>query len=153
MELTSKEIERFWSGVKKSEGCWEWQRSVVQKRGYGQILFRKKMFLTHRLAYTLTKGEIPKGKIVCHSCDNRKCCNPDHLWLGTQQDNLLDMMRKHRGAGRNGHATNTKLCAEDVKAIRAFSKEGLSQYEIADKFGVWQSTIGQILHHKTWSWV
>src|SRR5712675_1429552 len=75
--------------------CWEWD-GYCNPLGYSQIGFEGRTWAGHRLFYTFFKGEIPPGLKVLHSCDNRKCCNPRHLSLGTQQDNLEDMRKKGR---------------------------------------------------------
>jgi len=96
MKIRAKQIEKFWSHVKKVEsGCWEWQLSVSD-RGYGRVTFHPKTYRTHIVAYFLSKGDIPKGKFVCHTCDNPRCVNPDHLWLGDPKDNTHDMIVKGR---------------------------------------------------------
>ena len=89
---------RFWDNVevKQSDECWIWKASC-DKRGYGQFNIAKKMKRSHRIAWKLTFGEIPKELYVCHKCDNPPCCNPNHLFLGTQKDNIADMLRKGRG--------------------------------------------------------
>lgn len=86
--------DKFIAG--KSNECWEW-KGAINNVGYG--MFREnndKMVTAHRKSYELHKGEIPKGMCICHSCDNPKCVNPDHLWLGTIKDNIDDMIRKGR---------------------------------------------------------
>jgi hypothetical protein len=87
--------ERFWSKVEKTEKCWNWTGSTA--RGYGQ--FRNellKMEKAHRYSYRLHKGEIPTDLFVLHSCDNPKCCNPEHLRLGTLKENSLDAVARGR---------------------------------------------------------
>jgi hypothetical protein len=74
-------------------GCWEWQ-GFRHPSGYGQIYLHGKKWSAHRASYRLHKGEIPAGMDVCHSCDNKPCCNPDHLWLGDQRANSLDVVSK-----------------------------------------------------------
>jgi hypothetical protein len=83
-----------------SLGCIEWQRSLLSGYGYGQVYFLDKKWLVHRLVWTLKKGEIPEGLCVLHKCDNPKCCNIEHLFLGTHQDNMTDMVNKGRLAQR-----------------------------------------------------
>lgn len=80
-------------------GCWVYQGWCHPKpREYGTMSYRGRLWRTHRLSYFLHKGAIPAGKVVCHRCDNQKCCNPDHLWIGTQHQNLLDCRSKDRHA-------------------------------------------------------
>lgn len=93
-------VERFWRGVVISESCWEWQRYCCSSTGYGRIAgpdgYRK--IGTHRASWMLHYGDIPEGMFVLHRCDNRKCVRPDHLFLGTHQDNVRDMREKGRGS-------------------------------------------------------
>jgi uncharacterized protein YjcR len=110
--------------------------------------------LAHRVAYKLYKGHIPKGMLVCHTCDNRQCVNPEHLFLGTAQDNTNDMVQKGRArgnpnaAGENG--TKAKLSWEQVKEIREAKQNGLPLRALAVAFGVTPSTIQKIVTHQTW---
>lgn len=90
-------IERLKSRCKVSDtGCWEFQ-GFIHPKGYGEMSYRGDAVRVHRLSFMLHKGPIPDGHQVCHSCDNRRCCNPDHLWTGTNNDNVQDMRRKKRG--------------------------------------------------------
>ena len=93
--------ERILNNIKIIEetGCWEWQLST-QRNGYGQIKFNKKMCRAHRVSYSAFNGEIPEGQEVMHSCDNRRCVNPDHLSVGTHQQNMSDIVK--RGRQRTG---------------------------------------------------
>jgi hypothetical protein len=105
-------IERLRSKCKVNErGCWIWQGWFRKPpRDYGSMGYRGKAWTTHRLSYLLHKGPIPSNKVVCHTCDTPRCCNPQHLWLGTQRDNLVDSVikKRHRCSGAThcsrGHA-------------------------------------------------
>jgi hypothetical protein len=81
--------------VNENNGCWEWEGTVNQF-GYGIAIHNRKRYVAHRFSWEILKGEIPDNLFVCHKCDNRKCVNTDHLFLGTQKDNLDDMVQKGR---------------------------------------------------------
>lgn len=138
----------FWSNVNKTDGCWEWKRAK-NKRGYGVYSFENKKQLTHRLSYMFTHGELPSSILVCHKCDNPKCVNPDHLFAGTQTDNMNDMVIK--GSGRNNY--NRKISIEDIKIIRAkyphCPKDGTVK-ELAKKYGINESSMTKIINRKTY---
>jgi hypothetical protein len=93
--------DRFWRKVKKGapDECWPWT-AYLAPRGYGMMTYAHKTKRSHRWAWELTNGPIPDGVYVCHTCDNPRCCNPTHLWLGTQFDNMRDMVAKGRGASQ-----------------------------------------------------
>lgn len=87
-------------------GCWNFTGAVHTNNGYGCIGKDGKKVYAHRFSYELHKGSIPAGMLVCHTCDNRRCVNPDHLWLGTYQDNISDMVAK--GRHRNAYTKEAK---------------------------------------------
>lgn len=102
--MTDRDKERFLSRIRKSEsGCWLWTGHRYPN-GYGQFYLSGKMVLSHRVSYRMHKGEISRGLCVCHTCDTPNCVNPDHLWIGTRKDNMMDMVWKGRAAtgDRNG---------------------------------------------------
>lgn len=96
--------ERFWEKVDKSpaSGCWNWM-AALNNQGYGQFSIKSRHVYAHRWSYCLANDVEPEsiaGKVICHHCDNPRCVNPEHLFLGTQSDNGVDMMRKGRGGGQ-----------------------------------------------------
>ena len=106
---------RFWKKVNKKAGnsCWEWTGATNRNGGYGQIGVRGKIIRAHRLSWVWVNNKIPKDMHVLHKCDNRVCVNPDHLFLGTQKDNMQDCVRKGRFAGNNNNNTPTRLRSSD----------------------------------------
>ncbi|MFZ9715826.1 MAG: HNH endonuclease signature motif containing protein [Ilumatobacteraceae bacterium] len=104
--MDEREIElakqRLLSKVVKTDSCWLWGGALTS-HGYGSIKFLQRRWGTHRLSYTVFKGSIPDGLMVCHSCDVRACVNPDHLWLGTNLDNQRDSESKGRAHWQNCH--------------------------------------------------
>lgn len=134
----------FWDRVKKGDNCWEWIGSMNKFTGYGYISVSQKIYLAHRLSYILNREPIPQGLLVCHTCDNRKCVNPNHLFLGTAKDNIQDAARKGRL-----RSWAQKLTPGNVQEIRSL-KGHLSQKKIAKRFGVVKGTIGAIFTGLSW---
>ena len=92
--ISIKDKEKFESKINKQENdCWIWKGKKILD-GYGRLCLNGKNFYAHRLSYEIYKGEIPKGMFVCHTCDVRDCVNPDHLWIGTNLDNINDAIKK-----------------------------------------------------------
>lgn len=149
-KMSPNDKERFWSKVdiKSEEECWEWKDSL-NKGGYGTLSIHKDGNQTklpaHRIAKTLSIGEeIQGGLLVMHTCDNPPCCNPGHLELGTNHDNLTDMANKGRSATSFGHA---KINWDIVDIIRESSLTGK---ELSEQLKLPKSTISEIKNHKSW---
>jgi len=130
------------------DGCWEWQRAL-SVTGYGTFRHHGKRHMAYRAAYQQAHGPIPKGAYVCHSCDNRKCVNPAHLFLSDHAGNMADMRAKGRHQMGERHA-RAKLTKEAVREIRAASAQGVENPELAKRFGVSKSTISSVVHRRYW---
>ena len=153
MIISEKQIltERLLSkaGNLTINGCKEFL-GALRPDGYGQLTMKGKSYSAHRLSWSIENGDIPTGLCVLHKCDNRKCINPDHLFIGTHKDNSIDMSNKGRGSLKRGEKhPSAKLKEEDVKEIFNLSGQ-LSQREIAKKFNVTQGLIVNILNHRSW---
>lgn len=155
--MKNETLERFWRKVdrKQKNDCWNWIGSKI-RTGYGQFKSNKKIVLAHRFSWELHFGKIPQNKpCVLHHCDNPKCVNPRHLFLGTQADNVEDMINKGRDnkARQKGEDNaNHKLTVSQIKEIRSL-KGKLTQKEIAKMFNVYHTTIEKIHNNKTWKHV
>lgn len=131
--------------------CWEWQ-GPRGKQGYGYAKIAGLPSRAHRLSYELHYGPIPDGLYVCHTCDNRACVNPTHLFLGTAADNTADMVAKGRAYKPRGEAhPHAKLTWGDVREIRRLYATGkYTQEKLGQRFGVNRTTVWSIVHHKAW---
>lgn len=135
--------------VVPGEGCWEWDAGRGS-HGYGE-LYTTKMECAHRLIWICTHGPIPDSLHVLHKCDNKKCCRPAHLFLGTHRDNMRDAAQKHLLPYGENHS-QSKLTEENVREIRSlYSKGFMDQYEIGEMFGVGQHQISRIVNKKQWA--
>lgn len=137
--------ERFWPKVQRSEGCWTWTGA---KDWDGYPIFglssSQKSVRGHRWVYEQENGPIPPGMQVCHTCDNPSCVRPDHLFLGTNQDNMTDRNRKGRTSKGEAHYA-AKLTDEQVSQIRSLRDSGLRHREIAERFGVSRPYVSDLL--------
>lgn len=141
--LRPQDIEKFWGFVSKTDTCWLWTGGK-DKKGYGKISIgpasNRKHPKAHRISYFLHHGSLPDDRFVCHSCDNPACVNPDHLFLGTNADNMADMAAKGRAYSWKGRRSgednpHAKVTADDVRALRAAT--GLEQiHSIAGRRGI-----------------
>ena len=144
--------ELFWSHVQigASDECWPWT-GYTDKDGYGTTKFNKRMMRVHRVAYYLTsESEISSNLCVCHRCDNRKCVNPSHLFLGTHGDNMKDGVLKRRFSHGETHC-HAKLTAEQVRQLRKVRAEsGLSYEKLGAMFGISDTTAFQAVKGDRW---
>lgn|SRR3990167_1209066 len=149
--------KRFWRNVKKTSSCWMWTSSTNDK-GYGQTTITRKHKVhqnvsAHRMAYELTYGSIPGNQYVLHQCDNPPCVKPDHLYLGTAQDNINDCVRKNRNSFGE-HRYCAKLLISDVQKIRLSYNGQRGHFVIlGNTYGVTPETISNIVRRKTWKQV
>lgn len=161
--VSQSDIDLFHAKVEIDliSGCWIWKGAksrTTRKSGneyYGYLNFMGKLQSAHRASWTLHYGNIPLGLNVCHKCDNTSCCNPKHLFLGTDKENAADKIKKGRQnlpRGENHHrAKLTNLMVSRIKAMILSEEYSLS--DIAKRFGVSSSCISEIKHEKNWAWI
>ncbi len=150
--------ERLWAKVDKSGDCWLWT-GHRNHDGYGRMLISKRplrMIFTHRLAWESTYGAVPDDLRVLHRCDNPPCCNPAHLFIGSQPENIADMHAKGRYrkagtvSGKAGRGV-LKLQAADVRSIRAqYAAGGISMKALGAEFGVCAEMVHRIVRGTAW---
>lgn len=150
--------DRFWTFIEP--GCWEW--TGVTAHGYGYFWTGGTNHRAHRVMWERVFGPIPDGLVVCHRCDNRKCVRPDHLYLGTQKENIGDVIargrrwkggrpiERHRGEW-NGRATLTWAIVEEIRA-KSTGERG-ERRRLAREYGTSPTNLGRILDGKTWTHV
>jgi len=151
--------ERFSDCTNKTGTCWLWTGSTV--KSYGRITYKGKTYRAHRLSYELHKGPIPEGLKVCHSCDNPPCVNPEHLWLGTDTENIKDRDMKRRTANGSKISNSVKLTEYDVLSMRDIwdrkgssllpgQRGGLNYSTLGRMFGVSNQQARSIVLRKSW---
>lgn len=160
-------MDRFWSKVNKNgpliidTPCWEWTASCDHS-GYGQLTVKCRCKKSHRVAYEALIGPIPTGVLACHKCDNPKCCNPAHIFLGTDMDNKLDSMKKGRHYKVGGippiffgeKHPNHKLTEQAVIEIKkVYTGKYGEQTALGRKYGVDRSTIALVVKGRNWKGV
>lgn len=143
--------DRYWRKVvQNSSGCWDWS-GAIGDTGYTRI---DSNHYGHRVSYEIHHGPIPPGMYVLHRCDNRRCTNPDHLFIGTHDDNMRDMQSKGRGrwsgvyGERHGGAKLTE--AQVIEMRRLHAAGGISQAALARRFGVSQAMVSRIIRRTAW---
>ena len=145
---------RLWQkiAIAGTDDCWLWT-AYRDRRGYGKIGNNGSSYLAHRIVFRLVNGDFPEHLKVCHRCDNPSCCNPNHLFLATQYDNVQDRHLKghdaHFGLKGTAHPL-AKLSEEQVREIRKFHKLGVSESKLAIQFSISQSHVSRIIQQKEW---
>ncbi len=163
---------RFWSKVDMAKSCWEWRGSSTT--GYGTFSLNGRPHLAHRIAWILHNGEPPGDSMILHNCDNRLCCNPDHLYPGSHQNNMDDMTSRNRQSAGTKHSElllanrglgrvsklkkrvrstlrlSKKLSTEQVVAIREACASGQCQGYVAKRFSLHNSTVSNIARGRTY---
>lgn len=153
--------DRFWAKVEKIpfDTCWYWTGARRQRAGYGSFMVDAlgRTVTAHRQAWEMSFGPIPEGLFVCHHCDNTLCVRPDHLFLGTNQDNLRDAASKGRTRVQRmtdeerSRMGNRRLNPELVTQIRQRAARGEFLIDIARSFGVSRGVIGDVVHRRRWA--
>jgi hypothetical protein len=168
-ELSESDAKRFWDKVDKSGDCWNW-KGAADRKGYGKFSIgpsrnkdgsrRNSMVSAHRVAYLLANGPIPDGKgthgtCVLHKCDNPKCVNPNHLFLGTNADNVHDMDAKGRrvNAGLKGESHGCSILTEQqvCEIFKRNSSGESTQKQLAKEYGVSIATVNHIMRGRLWA--
>lgn len=162
--------DKFLTKVNITSTCWIW-KAAKTKNGYGIFTVDRKNVYAHRFCWSVFNGEISKGNVICHSCDNPSCVNPEHLFISTQKGNMQDMISKNRSAKGENHRSakhpelvlrgeeigNSKLKTSEVEQIRKLYRPGrpgvrseFSLSGLAKKYGVCHQQISRIINNERW---
>jgi hypothetical protein len=140
---------RFWLHVQTGDGCWLW-RGRKDKKGYGEITFDRRQQRAHRVAWFLVYGVWPSG-VLCHKCDTPSCVRPDHLWDGTQRENVADCIAKGRFRTRRGEEhRSARLTWAIAREVRIRFADGVAIAVLAREYGVTNDTIAALVRGRTW---
>jgi hypothetical protein len=149
-EITDRQRRNFFAKVDITPGCWIW-KGAIDTGGYGCLSLFKIVSTAHRTSWRIHFGDIPDGSHVLHRCDVRACVNPDHLFIGTNADNMADRNRKGRQAHLHGEADGmAKLTDQAVLSIRMRVACGAVQKDLAEEFNVTPTAIRHVVHRNTW---
>ena len=138
--------QRFWFQTQVTPSCWNWRGGKTTKGGYGRLRIAGRKTVAARFSFELHYGPIPQGLLGCHTCDNRACVNPEHLFLGTSSDNAKDCVAK-------GRSYAPKLTEANIDVIKLAYSTGETQSSIALRFNVDRTTIGRVIRKQTWAHV
>lgn len=146
----TRSADLFARAIPRPSGCWEFEGGL-QSEGYGYWTVGGRSVLAHRAMWAIHHGD-PGALDICHSCDNRRCLNPDHLFIGTREDNMRDASSKGRTC-RGERRQNSKLTEATVREIRQLARVGGSRRLMAERFGVCHRQITAVILRKAWAWV
>lgn len=142
---------RFWDriAVGAPSECWPW-RGSVDRYGYGRFKLGGRTISASRAAYIVATGADVEGLMICHRCDNPRCCNPSHLYAGTKSDNEKDKYARGRATQKGDQNSASKLSADQVENVRALFRQGMTNVAIGKLMGVHHSTISKIRTGASW---
>lgn len=154
MRRRAESLDDILARTASAGGCREWQKAITQTTGYGKVRLSGVLMDAHRAAWIAANGPIPDGLYVLHRCDNRRCVNPEHLFLGTHSDNMKDAAAKGRlpqHCLRGTDNPHAKLTEAQVLEVYALAHEGrMTQQQIADAYGIGRRRVGKIKHRLIW---
>lgn len=144
--FSKKDIERFWSkvAIAREDDCWVWTANR-NSGGYGHFRMPTRTLGAHRVAYALSNGESLPDLDVLHTCDNPPCCNPAHLWLGTDIENSIDKVNKGRSPKGERHGLHKLTDAQVAEIRERYAKGGCSYKSLAPEYGVTYQHIGAVI--------
>lgn len=150
----SKSLARFQSRFKQlsDDECWLWSGALFQNTGYGQFYYMESTVLAHRFAYLIKDPKFDQDLFVLHTCDNRRCVNPGHLYLGNHDKNMEDMTDRDRQAKGEDNGDSV-LTEEDVRTIFELSAKGHSQRAIGRMVNISQASVWNVLNKRNWTHV
>src|SRR3990167_4964367 len=155
--MNPDDLKRFWRNVSKSKFCWNWVglvNSHPNKGGYGYMTFGgHRKLKSHRLSWEIHRGKIPKEMCVLHHCDNRRCVNPNHLFLGTQADNLTDRLKKCKYAVGENHPSSKFTESQVKEMIRLYRIVGWTAKIVGKFFGTSEAYIWNLMNGRAWKYL